>query len=88
MVIRCFFMREGHFAGVEILPDGPPAEAVRQAEGFFKQRAEAERFDGFEVWDGDHLIYRTGKPASGRPSRPSTDLVALSLVIGAWPNVL
>jgi len=61
MVIRCYFTRRGHFVGVEILSQGPRAEAIRQAEALFWQRAAAERFDGFEVWDGDHLIHRANR---------------------------
>lgn len=87
MVMRCFFMRDGHFAGVEILPDGPHADVIRQAETLFKQRAEAEKFDGFEIWEGDHLLYRASGPSAAPPRRPG-DLVLLGLVAWSAQNAL
>lgn len=88
MVMRCFFTRDGHFAGVEILPDGPRADAIRQAETLFKQRAEAERFDGFEVWEGDHVIHRASGPSATPPRRPGGNLILLGLVAWSAQNAL
>jgi hypothetical protein len=69
--VRCYFMRDGHIAGIEMLPrtvgprrsrEGP--QAVFKAQG---------RIDGFEVWDGARLVIRhpltRTKPPSGRNHR-------------------
>lgn len=70
MVIRCFFTRGGHFAGVEILPEEESLAAIiRRAEALFKERAGAEEFDGFEIWDGDHLIHQRNGLAARIPTR-------------------
>lgn len=88
MVMRCFFMRDGHFAGVDILPDGPHADVIRQAETLFKQRAETERFDGFEIWEGDHLIHRASGPPAAPRWRPGGNLILLGLVAWSAQNAL
>lgn len=58
--MRCYFMRKGHIAGVEILPEGlSDAEAVERAKQVFAERQEQNvRYDGFEVWDRARHIYR------------------------------
>jgi hypothetical protein len=88
MVIRCFFTRSGHFAGVETLPEGSRAEVIERAEALFKQRAEAEKFDGFEVWESDHLIHQTNGLTTRAPSRTEVCGVLLVVVAGALQNAL
>ncbi len=53
--MRCFFIKGGHVAGVEELPDVTECVAIEMARLLFEER-EAE-FDGFEVWDCDREIY-------------------------------
>ena len=88
MEIRCFFTRGGHFAGVETLPEGSRAEVIERAEALFKQRAEAEKFDGFEVWERDHLIHQKNGLDAFVPSRTEVCGVLLVMVAGALQSVL
>ena len=49
--MRCYFLRAGRIAGVEILPLGLSDEdAVARAHALASKRKGP--FDGFEVWDG------------------------------------
>jgi hypothetical protein len=54
--VRCFLMKNGHIGTVEFLAKGPDAALIEQAKAHFKRRF-AERFDGFEVWDGARCVY-------------------------------
>ena len=58
--MRCYFMRNGHIAGVEALYVKSDEEALEKAKALFEERKAL--FDGFEVWD------RTRK-VDVRPSR-------------------
>jgi len=57
--VRCYFMRGGHIAAVEILDVKSDEEAVEKCKAFFEERK--SKFEGFEVWD------RTDKTAEGPP---------------------
>jgi hypothetical protein len=57
--MRCYFMRGGHIAAVEILDVKSDEEAVEKCAALFEERK--SRFEGFEVWD------RTRKIAEGPP---------------------
>jgi hypothetical protein len=54
--MRCFFLRLGHIADVEVLSAATDAEAVEQAKALFELRG--GRYDGFEVWELGRIIYR------------------------------
>jgi len=57
--MRCFFMRNGHIAGVEELPtDLDDAAAVRMARELFGREKAKGAYDGFEVWRLARFIYR------------------------------
>jgi hypothetical protein len=61
--MRCYFLRGGRIAGVEILPLGLSDEdAIARAHTLSSKRKGP--FDGFEVWDGARFIFR-------RPRRPT-----------------
>jgi len=81
MATRCFFMRDGHFVGVASLPDAPRSELIRRAEALFKQRAEAEKLDGFELWAGGHVIGRGGTAATA-PRNRNNGFVVFGLAVG------
>jgi hypothetical protein len=57
--MRCYFMRGGHIAAVEILDVKSDEEAVEKCGALFEERK--SKFEGFEVWD------RTRKIAEGPP---------------------
>jgi hypothetical protein len=48
--MRCYFMRDGHIAGVEELPDLSDEEAVVKGRQLFEARKAQFSYDGFEVW--------------------------------------
>ena len=49
--MRCFFVRDGRIAGVEMLTGLSDQDAIAKAHKlFFLERC--AQFDGFEVWDG------------------------------------
>ena len=57
-VMRCYFMKGGHIAAVELL-DGKPDDdsAIDMARALFNARSR-EHFDGFEIWDGKRVVFR------------------------------
>ena len=57
--MRCYFMRDGHIASVEALDVRSDAEAIEKSKAFFAEHA--ERFESFEIWDGDRVILRHDK---------------------------
>ena len=71
--MRCYFMRDGHIAAVEVL-DPPPSsdkEAVERSKELFRQRA--DKFETFEVWDRARVVYQhsgDAKEASKHAQRP------------------
>jgi hypothetical protein len=71
--MRCFFIRGGHIAAVELLPDLTDEEAVKQCREMFEARRADKEYDGFEVWNLSRRIAQF--PAvgefSGGPERPA-----------------
>ena len=63
--MRCYFMRDGHIASVELLDVKSDEEAVEKCRALFEERK--AKFDGFEVWD------RTRKIAHGPPQEDDGD---------------
>ena len=47
--MRCYFMRGGHIAAVELLDAKSDEEAVEQCRALFEERK--SKFEAFEVWD-------------------------------------
>jgi hypothetical protein len=54
--MRCYFLAKGHIVAVEVLTAELDADAIKQAEGLFQERA--GRIVGFEVWDRGRFVYR------------------------------
>lgn len=65
--MRCYLMKKGHIADVEILASGPDESLVDQAKLHFARRG-GERFDGFEVWDRARKVYVWPEEPSTPPS--------------------
>jgi hypothetical protein len=57
--MRCYFVRGGHVAAVELLEVKSDEEAVEKCKALFEERK--SKFEGFEVWD------RARKIAEGPP---------------------
>ena len=76
--MRCFFLRNGHVAEVEMLTGLSDQEAIAKAQKlFFLERP--GQFEAFEVWDRIRVVFRhpdpfTEKPDAGRPSPLSAGL--------------
>jgi hypothetical protein len=61
--MRCYFLRDGTVAGVEMLPLGLSDEdAITRAHTLCSKRKGP--FDGFEVWDRARLVFRAGGEAA------------------------
>ena len=57
--MRCYFMRSGRVQGITFLKSGlDDARMVEEARSVFEQHA-GQQFDGFEVWEGTRLLYRS-----------------------------
>jgi predicted protein tyrosine phosphatase len=56
--MRCYFMRNGHIAAVEVLTVGiSDTDAVETGKALFREREAANRYEGFEVWDRARRIH-------------------------------
>jgi hypothetical protein len=55
--MRCYFMKDGHIAGVEFLTAANDEALVAQAKKFFEKKRK-DGAEGFEVWDGPRFVYR------------------------------
>jgi hypothetical protein len=59
--MRCYFLWDGHIAGVEMLPLGLSDEdAIARAHTLSSNRKGP--FDGFEVWDRARCVFRLPPP--------------------------
>jgi hypothetical protein len=58
--MRCYFLREGHIASVEMLTGLSDQDAITKAQMLFSERG--HQFDGFEVWDHTRLVIRQPNP--------------------------
>lgn len=75
--MRCYFMRNGHIAAVEVLEEGSDDKAaIKQGSALFVARLR-QGFEGFEIWDRERVVFRypeedglTGPTSgNGKPSR-------------------
>jgi hypothetical protein len=63
--MQCYFQRDGHLAGVEMLPLGLSDEdAIARAHTLSSKRRRP--FDGFEVWDRARFVFADGSAAGGQ----------------------
>jgi hypothetical protein len=77
--MRCYLMRNGHIAAVELLEDvTDDRDAIKQGSARFLGRLR-EGYEGFEIWERDRMVFRYPEdenqagPASneGKSSPPS-----------------
>jgi len=65
--MRCYFLREGHIASVELLTGLSDEEAIAKAHELYRERR--AKFEGFEVWDRTRVVTRHPDP-DGEKSTP------------------
>ena len=56
--MRCYLMRQGRIAAVELLTSNTDRALAEEAEEIFAARSKNLGWDGFEVWDGLRFVYR------------------------------
>jgi len=64
--MRCFFLRNGHIAAVEMLPGLSDQDAIAKAQKLFFLDRQGQ-FEGFEVWDRTRAVFRHPDPDSAKP---------------------
>ncbi len=57
--MRCYFMKNGHIASVQILDGCTEAEAAEKSRALFA--TVSDKFEGFEVWNGAKPLLRHDK---------------------------
>ena len=79
--MRCYFLRAGRIAGVELMPEGlSDEEAIVRAHVLLAKRKGP--FDSFEVWAGSRFVFRQPLCAEipdedePRPPSPSRNYAA------------
>jgi len=56
--MRCYFMRKGHIAAVELLENvADDSEAIKRGGALFLDRIH-QGFEGFEIWERDRVVFR------------------------------
>jgi hypothetical protein len=56
--MRCYFMRNGHIASVEVLEGvSDDTAAIKLGSASFLKRLR-EGFEGFEIWERDRIVFR------------------------------
>jgi hypothetical protein len=55
--MRCYFMRGGRIANVELLEKGSDDELIQQALAAFERHTD-QAYDGFEIWAEKRFVYR------------------------------
>ena len=56
--MRCYFMKQGHIAGVEFMHSKTDEACIAEAREAYKLNGEPRGAEGFEVWDGPRFLYR------------------------------
>jgi hypothetical protein len=57
-IMRVYFMRDGHIAGVEFLNETSDDGRIAEAATLFESKGKPKGAEGFEVWDGARFVYR------------------------------
>ena len=66
--MRCYFLRDGHIADVEVLNVRSDEDAIEEAKRLFVLRTrQGTRLDGFEVWELSRVVHRS-HPLQKQPS--------------------
>ena len=71
--MRCYFLIDGHIAGIEMMTGLSDRDAVTKARLLFSERRIP--FDGYEVWDQTRFVFRHPNLYAERRERqrPLTD---------------
>ena len=56
--MRCYFMKGGHIAAVELLSLDSDEDRIAEAREIFNLKGLPRGAEGFEVWDRDRFVYR------------------------------
>jgi hypothetical protein len=56
--MRCYFMKGGHIAAVELLSGTTDEERIAEARELFTMKGLPRGAEGFEVWDQARFVYR------------------------------
>ena len=56
--MRCYFLKDGHIANVELLQMADDQDLIAQSEKLYEARSKPRGAEGFEVWDGGRFVYR------------------------------
>ena len=62
--MRCYLMRNGHIAAVEILKETDDAKCIIEAKTHFVADGHKYEADGFEIWDAARFVYRFPEAAA------------------------
>ena len=69
--MRCFFLNDGHIAGVEVLPPRlSDKDAIARARLLSLNRKGP--FDGFEIWHHNRMVFRLKAPLSAETVAPTS----------------
>ncbi len=75
--MRCFFLRGGHIAAVELMPGLTDEQAVEKCRLLYESRRSKEGYQGFEVWEEARMVHQ--HPAlSDRPPAPEHGEISYS----------
>ncbi len=58
---RCHFTRNGPIVGGADLMAATLEDAIEEARAMLAERAQAESFDGFEIWHGSSFLYASNR---------------------------
>lgn len=64
--MRCYFMKGGHIAAVEVLLGLNDEEALEKSRELFAARKDEFNYDGFEVWEQARKIIRWPPKTEGK----------------------
>ncbi len=56
--MRCYFMKAGRIASVELLSATTDKDRIAEARELFTLKDLPRGAEGFEVWDRDRFVYR------------------------------
>jgi len=65
--MRCYFMKGGHIAAVELLSGTTDQDRIAEARELFTMKGLPRGAEGFEVWDQARFVYRYPEKEAGKP---------------------
>ena len=65
--MRCFFLRNGHIAAVEMLPGLSDQDAIAKAQNLFFLDRQGQ-FEGFEIWERTRSVFRHPNRDAAKPA--------------------